>query len=177
MVSTGRWRESQCINELQVAAKLMDEGTELRSIRRTGFPGLLTAYVTMDPKLFTRKLRDLVLTGKFIPTFILKVIPIEVVVSTDFEVIKRVATDLALRQIPESATYKIEIRYRGLGINKQSLIDSIARQIPRKVNLSKPNRVLHIEIFPDSTGISVLIPETEVFSLYKVLREAKSQRS
>ncbi|RLE57893.1 MAG: RNA-binding protein [Thermoprotei archaeon] len=176
VVSTGRWREVQCINELQVAAKLIGEGTEVLSVRRTGFPGLLTALVSSDPKVFTRRLRELVLTSKFIPSFILKVIPIEVVVSTDFETIKRTAIELAIRGIPETATYKIEIRYRGVPINRMELINSIAKEIPRKVNLENPEKVLHLEIFPESTGISVLSPSEEVFSLMKVLREAKLLR-
>jgi tRNA acetyltransferase TAN1 len=165
VISTGRRLEGRCADELRYIGDLI--GMRIAQTSFTGFDGLITGYVDGDPVEFTRKLKDLVTTGRYIPRFVLKVVPIMRTVNTKMEDIAKAAIELANRYLSTNETYKVEVRKRGVDLDRMEIIDSIASKISNKVKLENPDKVIQLEIFPSRTGISV-IREDDIFSLMKV---------
>ncbi len=166
VVSTGRRTEGYCMSELKKIGDLL--GVSVK-VQFTGFDGLLTALSSIDPFNYVRGgIKSLINSNKYLPPkFTLKVVPVQVVVDTDVDKIKQAALELASRNIGgENETFKIEIRKRGVDLRRAQIIDAIAPQVGRKVNLDSPSKIINIEVFPSETGISVLTDD-DVFSLLK----------
>jgi tRNA acetyltransferase TAN1 len=165
VVSTGRRLEGRCADELKYIGELI--GMKIAQTSFTGFDGLITGYVDGDPVEFTRRLKELVSSGRYIPRFVLKVVPIMMTVNTNIEAIASVAVELASRYLGSGETYKVEVRKRGVDLDRMDIIDSIASKIGNKVKLENPDKVIQVEVFPSRTGISV-IKEDDIFSLMKI---------
>ncbi len=168
VVSTGRRREGLCMDELRRVGDYL--GVKVVNTWFTGFDGLVVAQVDVNPIEFTNKLKELVLSRRYIPRFILKVVPILRVVDTEFEIIVEEAVKLGNELISRDETYRIDVRKRGVyaeKFNRMYIIDAIASKIDRKVRLENPDKILHLDIFPSRTGISVF-RESDVFSLLKL---------
>ncbi len=170
VVSTGRWRERQCIRELVTVAEYL--GYRVKTANFAGFPGLVTALIEGNAPEFCEKLREAVIRGEVLPRFILKAVPLERNIETDIKKIVEEVSAYAREAIGENETYKIEVRYRGLPLDRRHLIDEIAARIGRKVKLEDPDKIVFIEIFPKESGYGVVKP-TQIFSLVKALRERR----
>jgi len=141
-------------------------GRRVEEVWFTVFDGLLTAKVEGDPVEFVKMLIDLVNSGYYIPRFVLRATPIMVVVKTDLDEIQKAVGELAERYIRPEETFKIELKKRGVKFDRMSVIDYVAKAVNRKVNLSNPDKVVWVEMFPSRTGVSV-IREDENFSLMR----------
>ena len=172
VVATGWRQERRCIEELYRAGDLL--GIRVRHVWFTGFDGLLTAEVDGDPVEFARGLTSMVESGYYVPRFILKAIPIMVVVETDLDAIADAASKLAVERIAEGETYRIELRKRGVAFDRMSIIDYVARRIPRKVRLRDPDKLVLIDMFPSRTGVSVL-REEDIFTLLKAVARVQGE--
>lgn len=164
VISTGRGVEGKCIAELRRISELLSININTFF---TGFDGLLTGRVSMDPVEFTHRLKDLVVNGTFVPRYVLKVVPVQEVVKTDINEIVSKVVQMGNSMIGEGETYKIEVRRRGVSFDRMAIIDKAAPQIMRKVKLENPDKIIQVEVFPSKTGIAV-IRESDIFSLLKV---------
>lgn len=164
VVATGWRQERMCMEELYKIGDILAK--RVKGVWFTGFDGLLTAEVEGDPVEFTKSLADLVTSGYYVPRFVLRATPIMVVVRTDLDEIARAASELAAKHIGPNETFKIELKKRGVKYDRLSIIDYVARVIDRKVNLTHPDKVVWIEMFPSKTGLSVL-REGDSFSLMR----------
>ncbi len=165
VVSTGRRMEWRCAEELRYVGDML--GMRVLNVSFTGFDGLITAYIDGDPVEFCKKTREVVMSGYYVPRFILKIVPIMKVVKTDLSEIVNTALELAKQHLREGETYRIDVRKRGVSLKRMEIIDAIAKKISNKVKLVNPDKVIHVEVFPTRTGLSV-IREDDVFSLVKV---------
>jgi len=164
VVATG-WRlERLCMEELYRIGDIV--GRKVEEVWFTGFDGLLTAKVEGDPVEFVKMLIDVVNSGYYIPRFVLRATPIMAVVKTDLDEIQRAIGELAGRLIAPEETFKIELKKRGVKFDRVSIIEYVAKAVNRKVDLTKPDKVVWIEMFPSRTGVSV-IRESENFSLMR----------
>jgi tRNA acetyltransferase TAN1 len=84
-------------------------------------------------------------------------LPIERVVPTDLEEIKRVTAELAAR-IGENETFRVTVEKRFTTIHSKDLIEAAASDIKRKADLKNPDRILLIEVLGALTGLSLLKP-------------------
>jgi len=89
-----------------------------------------------------------------------------VVVKTNLDEVQRAVGELAERLIEPHETFKIELKKRGVKFDRLSVIEYVAKAVSRKVYLTKPDKVVWIEMFPSRTGVSV-IRESENFSLMR----------
>jgi tRNA acetyltransferase TAN1 len=165
VVATGWRNERLCMEELYRIGDIV--GRRVEGAWFTGFDGLLTARVEGDPVEFVKMLTDIIVSNYYIPRYVLRVTPIMSVVRTDLDEIQRAASELAERYIRPDESYKIELRKRGVKYDRVSVIDYVAKAINRKVNLTQPDKLLWLELFPSKTGISVLA-ESDNFSLMRV---------
>ncbi|WP_053240266.1 THUMP domain-containing protein [Pyrobaculum islandicum] len=164
VVATGWRQERLCLEELYRVGDIV--GRRVEEVWFTGFDGLLTAKVEGDPVEFVKMLIDVVKSGYYIPRYILRVTPIMTVVKTDLDEIQKAVGELAERYIAPQESFKIELKKRGVKFDRMSVIEYVARAVNRRVDLTKPDKVVWIEMFPSRTGISV-IREDETFSLMR----------
>ncbi|RLF22626.1 MAG: RNA methyltransferase [Thermoprotei archaeon] len=167
LVSTGRMRELDCKSELMYL--LREIGDDKPSVRTTGIPGLVVAKTNLDPFEAVNRLRKLLEERPWEFRFTLKVVPIEIVVDTDLELIRKEAVRLANEKIKENETFKIVINRRFTTLGRREVIETVASGINRKVNLDNPDKIVEIEILGGITGISVLKPG-DILSVVKVKR-------
>lgn len=165
VVSTGWRKERACMEELRRLGDII--GVRVASIWFTGFDGLLTGRVEGDPVQFTRMVRDVVLSRYYVPRFVLKIVPIMDVAKTDLDAVAERAAEMAEASIGREETYKVEVRKRGIAYDRASIISAVASRIERKVNLTRPDKIVLLDMFPTRTGISV-VREDDIFSLLKI---------
>jgi tRNA acetyltransferase TAN1 len=139
------------------------------SIYKTRISGLIVCFTSLNPFVIINNIKRIASEEPWKIRFILRLIPIEVVVNTNVEEISEAALKLAER-INENESYKIDIEKRFSTIDRMEIIDSIAKHINRKVNLEDPDRIILIEIIGKEAGIS-LIKKDDIFS------QVKSKRS
>ncbi|CCC81307.1 THUMP domain-containing protein [Thermoproteus tenax] len=165
VVATGWRQERMCMEELYKVGDIL--GKRVVEVWFTGFDGLITGRVDGDPIEFVRGLAELVTSGYYVPKYILRATPIMIVVKTDLDEINRAAAELAAKYIGPNESFKIELKKRGVKYDRLAVIDYVAKAIDRRVDLTRPDKYLWIEMFPTRTGLSVL-KEGESFSLMRM---------
>ena len=83
--------------------------------------------------------------------------PIERVVPTDLEEIKRVSLELAAR-IGEQESFRVTVEKRFTTLHSKDIIEAAAGDITRKADLENPDKILLIEVLGALTGVSLLKP-------------------
>ena len=84
---------------------------------------------------------------------------------TGLEEIRQAATELSLK-IGENETFRVTVEKRFTAIHAQSIIEAAAANIKQKVKLTKPHKILLIEVVGGLTGISIIEPD-DVLSVMK----------
>ncbi|MHC1628441.1 MAG: THUMP domain-containing protein [Candidatus Nezhaarchaeales archaeon] len=165
LVSTYRNREDDCTSELwYLFRELGDENVE---VRRALVPGLLLVKTKLDPFEAAKRIGEIAKERPWDVRYTLKLTPIDVVTSDNEEEIRRAAVDLAIKKISENETFRITINKRLSSLSSRKLIEEIAKEIDRKVNLKNPDKILQIEIIGRDVGIVVLKPD-DIISVVKI---------
>jgi tRNA acetyltransferase TAN1 len=163
LVTTSRGFENHARSEL---SHLLGEiGDSAAIIERTGVSGLLAAKTILNPFEAIKKLRNILHERPYEFRYTLRIIPIEKVVRTDSEEIQQTASDLS-QNIGENETFRVTVEKRFVQTHSRDIIERVAANIKRNVNLEKPDKVVLIEIVGGSTGISVIKP-SDVLSVMK----------
>ncbi len=108
-----------------------------------------------DPIKASARLWSLAYTDPWKIRRILRFVPITDNCPLDTVQIKNVAKKLG-SYIPTSASYKIEAEIRLSKITRAKIIEIIAEEIDRKVNLEKPDFILEVQIVDNNCGMSVI---------------------
>jgi len=169
VVSTYRGRENDCISELWYF--LRELGDPRVEASKTGLPGLIVAKTSLNPLDVVEKLNNILKERPWEFRFILKIVPVQIVVKATLDEISKTAISLAEKDIIENESYKIIIRKRLTDLRREELIENIATRLNRKVNLTAPDKVIMIEIIGNYAGISVLEPR-HIFSPQKIRRSS-----
>ena len=157
IITTLRSTERQACSEMNYLLK--DElGDPNPLIEKTGIRGLLVAKVSLDPLVVIEKLRKMILEFPYRLRYILRVIPIQKVVETNLDEIRRVSLELG-KKIGEDSSFRVTIEKRFTSFHSRDLIEAAASEIKRKINLSKPDNILLIEVLGELTGISLIKPQ------------------
>jgi tRNA acetyltransferase TAN1 len=156
LATTSRGNERPMCNELLYLLK--DElGDQQAETSKTKIRGLIVAKTTLDPLTVIEKFRGILSERPYEFRFALRILPIERVVPTDLEEIKRVSQELASR-IGENQTFRVTVEKRFTALHSKDIIDAVATDIKRTANLENPDRILLIEVLGALTGISLLKP-------------------
>ena len=159
IVSTSRFREEEAQDEI---LNLLEEFGDVDAESEiTEIKGLLLATTKLNPFEVIEKLKELVASDPWEVRYVLRVLPIEVVVQTELDPIRFAARNLAAKI--GNATFRITVEKRHSVLESIDVIDAIASEIESKVNLEHPEWVILVEIIGGLTGISVLNPN-QVFS-------------
>lgn len=153
--STSRGNENNACTELLYL--LNKVGVPEAEIDRTGITGLIVAKTGFSPFKVIENFRKRLLRYPYEFRYMLRIIPIEIVCRTIVDEI-RSSTMRLCAKIKENETFRITIEKRFSKISTKSIIEAVASNIERKVDLKKPNKIVLIEIVGELTGISVIEP-------------------
>jgi tRNA acetyltransferase TAN1 len=160
IVSTSRFREEEAQDEILDILEMFDDPQSECEI--TQIKGLLIAETTLDPFWVIEKLKELVASEPWQVRYILRVLPIEVVVPTDLDTIKEAVKELAPKMHADD-TFRITVEKRHSSFTSMEVISAVAGEIQNKVDLEDPDWVVLVEIIASKTGISIIQPH-EIFS-------------
>ena len=157
IITTLRGTERQACSEMNYLLK--DElGDPKPLIEKTGIRGLLIAKISLDPLEVIEKLRKMIHEYPYRLRYALRVIPIQKVVDTNLDEIRRVSLEFG-QKIGEDSSFRVTIEKRFTSFHSRDFIEAAASEIKRKINLSKPDNVLLIEVLGELTGISLIKPQ------------------
>jgi len=156
LATTSRGNERPMCNELFYLLKeaLGDAQAETS---KTKIRGLIVGKTTLDPKAVIEKFRVILNERPYEFRYAQRILPIERVVHTDLEEIKKVSQELATR-IGEQETFRVTVEKRFTALHSKDIIEAATSDINRKADLENPDRILIIEVLGALTGISLLKP-------------------
>jgi tRNA acetyltransferase TAN1 len=161
IITTFKHGEDDALNE--IFAVLKNFGDSRPQIFKTQISGVVLGYTRLDPASVITKLKSLINTDPWEVRYILRVIPVEHVTSTELRLISLVVKSLALK-IRDNETFRITIEKRHSGVRSNEIITAIAEEIAcNRVDLKKPDWIILVEIVGQFTGISVIRP-SQLFS-------------
>jgi tRNA acetyltransferase TAN1 len=164
VATTSRGNERPMCNELFYLLK-EELGDAQAETSKTKIRGLIVAKTTLDPCVAIEKLRAVLKERPYEFRYALRILPIERVVPTDLEEIKRVTQELAGR-IGEQETFRVTVEKRFTTLHSKEIVEAAASLIERKADLENPDRILLIEVLGALTGVSLLKP-SEILSVMK----------
>lgn len=159
IVSTFRFKEEDAEDEiLELLDKFGDPTAESEIIE---IKGMILVQTSLDPLTIIDKLKELVASEPWQIRYILRVLPIQVVVPTRLDTISHAASELITKIGKETFRVTVEKRHNSLG--SMQIIKAIAERINNKVDLENPDWVILVQILGGLTGVSVLRPN-QIFS-------------
>lgn len=166
LVTTTKGSEEDACSEIWFLIGEM--GDREVKVDKTGIRGLIAAKTVLDPFNVINKLRVVLSERPHEFRYTLRVIPVEKVVHTDLDEIRRSVIELA-GKIGENETFRVTVEKRFTSIPTRDIIEAAAANIQRKVNLTRPDKIVLIEVVGGLTGVSVIKPE-DMISVVKERR-------
>ena len=163
LVTTARGNEEDACSEIWYL--LGELGDSAAIVDKTGITGLIAAKTAFDPFYVIEKLRELLKQRPWEFRYTFRVIPIEKVVRTELEDIERAAKGL-VSKIDEDESFRVTVEKRFTQILTKDIIEAMAADIERKVDLESPDKIVLVEIVGKFTGISLVKP-SDLFSVVK----------
>ena len=160
IVSSSRFREEDACDEiLDLLGSFGDPDAEAEL---TEVKGIILARTTLNPLELVEGLKKLAADEPWQVRYVMRVVPVEKVVLAELEDIQGAAADLAARIGPDES-FRITVEKRHSALHTIELIEYIAEAVKRKVDLTKPDWVVLVEIVASHAGVSV-IKQNQVFS-------------
>jgi tRNA acetyltransferase TAN1 len=158
-VSTYRFREEDAQDEiLELLDKFGDQTAESEIIE---IKGMIVVHSSLDPLAVIDKLKELVTSKPWQVRYVLRVLPVQVVVPTRLDTIMQAARDLIKKIGNESFRVTVEKRHNSLG--SMQIVKAIADQLSNRVDLENPSWIILVQVLGGMTGVSVLRPH-QIFS-------------
>ena len=159
IVSTFRFKEEDAEDEvLELLDKFGDPAAESEIIE---IKGMVLVQTSLDSLTIIDKLKELVTSEPWQVRYILRVLPIQVVVPTGLDTISHAASEL-ITKIGKD-TFRVTVEKRHNSIGSMQIIKAIADRINNKVDLENPDWVILVQVLGGRSGVSVLRPN-QVFS-------------
>ena len=163
LVTTARGNEEDVCSEIWYL--LGEIGDSAATVDKTGITGLIAAKTAFNPFDVIEKFRDILKQRPWEFRYTLRIIPIEKVVRTELEDIERTVIELASK-IDEDESFRVTVEKRFTQISTKDVIETVAANIERRVDLQNPDKIVLVEIVGKFTGISVMKPG-DFFSVMK----------
>jgi tRNA acetyltransferase TAN1 len=163
LVSTSKGNENNACSEIWFL--LGELGDREALVDRTEVSGLIVAKTKLDPFKVVEGLRKILRERPWEIRYVLKVIPIEIVVRTRIDEIKRAAASLH-HKILENEKFRVTIEKRHSDISTKDIINAAVENLNRKVDLNNPDKIILIEVLGRLTGISIIKPN-DILSVTK----------
>jgi len=158
LVSTSRFNEVNAKAEIWFT--LLMCGDKYTIISGIKYPGLITAATNVDNKEVILKIKKILEKDSNFFQFILKIIPIDYVCETKLNVIKEFVEKYYPLYLNKEDSFKIELKRRKNEIiERDTIIESVAKIINNRVDLENPDKIIRIELLGNVSGISFLNPD------------------
>ncbi|MFW9936356.1 MAG: THUMP domain-containing protein [Candidatus Thorarchaeota archaeon] len=155
LVSTSRFNEVNAKAELWFL--LLICGDKYPIIASVEFSGLITAFTRLDAKDVIFKIKEILVKDPNFFQYILKIIPIDYVCETNVGTIKELVQKNHEAYINHDESFKILLKRRkNEKIDRYIFIESIAKLVDKKVDLTNPDKLIWIEVLGNRCGISFL---------------------
>ncbi|MFX1493515.1 MAG: THUMP domain-containing protein [Promethearchaeota archaeon] len=155
LVSTSRFNEDNAKAEIWFT--LLTCGDRYSIISDLDFSGLIAVLTTINHRNIISKIKRILNNDPNFFQYILKIIPIDFVCQTNSKIIKTIIQSHYRDYINGDESFMIELNRRKNDlIERDGLIESIAKFIYNKVDLENPDKIIRIEILRNMTGISFL---------------------
>jgi tRNA acetyltransferase TAN1 len=164
LATTSRGNEKQMCSELSYLLK-EELGDPAPEVDKTGIRGLVVAETSLNAREVIEKFRAVLQERPYEFRYALRIIPVERVVPTDIDEVKRVASELSAN-IGENETFRVTVEKRFTSLHSRDLIEAAATGIDRKVDLENPDKILLIEVVGGLTGMSLIKP-SDVLAVVK----------
>jgi tRNA acetyltransferase TAN1 len=164
LATTSRGNERQMCSELSYLLK-EELGDPAPVVGKTGIRGLVAAKTAFNPCEVIEKFRAILQEHPYEFRYALRIIPVERVVRTDLDEVKRAAAEFAAT-IGENETFRVTVEKRFTSLHTRELIEAVAMGIDRKVDLENPDKILLIEVVGGLTGMSLIKP-SDVLAVLK----------
>lgn len=155
LATTMRGNERQMRYEL--AYLLKEAGDPAPETGKTGIRGVIVGKTALNPVETIEKFRCILQERPYEFRYALRILPIEKVLRTDLEEVKRVAMELAAR-LSENETFRVTVEKRFTSIHSRDFIEAAATGIQNKADMENPNKILLIEVLGGLTGMSLISP-------------------
>ncbi len=155
LATTMRGNERQMRYELMYLLK--EAGDPAPETGKTGIRGVIVGKTALNPVEAIEKFRSILQERPYEFRYALRILPIEKVVRTDLDEVKRVAMELAAR-LSENETFRVTIEKRFTSIHSRDFIEAAATGIQNKADLENPDKILLIEVLGGLTGMSLIKP-------------------
>jgi tRNA acetyltransferase TAN1 len=156
IATTSRGNERPMCNELLYLLKDELGDTEAQATK-TKIRGLIVAKTLQNPLTVIEKFHEILKDRPYEFRYALRILPIEKVVPTDLEEIKKATAELATK-IGENESFRVTVEKRFTTLHTKDLIEAAAGDLDRKADLENPDKILLIEVLGALTGLSVLRP-------------------
>ena len=158
LVSTSRFNEVNAKAELWFTLLMCDDKYPI--ISGANYPGLITAATSIENREIIKNIKKILEKDATFFQFILKIIPIDYVCETNLKVIKQIVEQYHPAYLNKTNSFKIELKRRKSDtIERDAVIESVAKIIKNKVDLENPDIIIRIELLGNISGISFLNPE------------------
>ncbi len=147
-------------------------GDENPTVTISKMPGILTVDTKLDSVDVVKWIRQKILDEPWIIRYCLRIIPIQIMVTTNLEEISCEISKL-VGVIGPKETFRIAIEKRNSNLSKNEIIKEIANYLTNKVSLEDPDWIILIEIIGITTGLAVLRKES-IVSVEKMKRSISS---
>lgn len=164
LATTNRGNERPMTNEVLYLLK-EELGDIEAQASKTKIRGLVVAKTTLDPYMVIEKFHAILKERPYEFRYALRILPIEKVVPTNLEEIKKATAELAAK-IGEVETFRVTVEKRFTTLHTKDIIEAAAENIKNKVNLENPDKILLIEVLGALTGLSLLKPN-EILAVVK----------
>lgn len=152
------------INEILYLLKEELEDAEAQAAK-TKIRGLIVAKTTQNPLIVIEKFHVILKERPYEFRYALRILPIQRVVLTDLEEIKKAASEVA-KGIGTEESFRVTVEKRFTTLHTKELIEAAAGDIENKVNLENPDKILLVEVLGALTGLSLLKPN-EILAVVK----------
>lgn len=156
IASTFKYGEEDAQEELLGLLELL--GDHQQDVEITDINGIVVAYTNLGLFQVIDSLRRLVKNEPWQVRYILRLIPIELMVHTNLEDIANAVKSLTPKMHPQD-TFRITVEKRHTILSHADIIATLASKIDNKVQLKNPDWIVLVEIIGALTGISILKPD------------------
>jgi len=163
LISTSRGNESNACSEAWFLLGKIGDKESLAE--KTNVVGLVVAKTILDPFKAIEDLRKTLRERPEEFRYILRVIPIELVVRSDLGEIQKAIAKLSSK-IRNEETFRVTVEKRHTQLSQNSIIEVAAAGVERKVDLENPDKIILIEILGPLAGVSVIRP-LDILSVVK----------
>lgn len=155
VATTHRFAEENLMDELEEL--FYEFGEKEAEVNVTNVAGLIIGKSSKSPEEFVSFLRSKLQDSSWEIRYLLRFIPIQKVVSTDIEEIKKNVLKLAkAAPIPDDNSVRIVVEKRHTKLKKMDIVEAIGPELNFRVDLTSPDWIFLVEIIGKYSGISIL---------------------